>query len=65
MADAPLRDVVEVIDLKGPRGGTILVMHLSCGHALWRRVKRPPMQTRCVTCWLIENHPDAFQRATR
>lgn len=53
---APLRTVKKVHELAGPRGGTVYVMDLDCGHRFWRRSKRPPMRTRCVGCWLEANN---------
>lgn len=54
MSKAPLRDVVEVRELEGERGGRILVMRLACGHLIWNRRKRPPMRVGCVPCWWDE-----------
>ena len=48
---APQKDVVEVRELPGPRGGVTMVMRLECGHMVWRRMKRPPQTMRCVMCW--------------
>ena len=51
---APLRDVVEIRELDGPKGGVTLVMKLECGHLIWKRLKRPPKRLRCVVCWWDE-----------
>lgn len=48
---APMKDVAEVRELKGPKGGTTMVMKLECGHIVWQRRKRPPKTFRCVMCW--------------
>jgi hypothetical protein len=48
---APLRDVVEVRELSGPKGGLVFVHQLSCGCLVWQRRKRPAKQLRCVACW--------------
>lgn len=49
MRQAPLRDVVEIREMTGPRGGTRHVMKLSCGCLVWGG--RPRKQVRCVGCW--------------
>lgn len=53
LGDPPLRDVVKVIDLIGPRGGTTLVLLLSCGH--WHIRRKMPSKTSvpCIGC-LVE-----------
>ena len=48
---APLKDVVEIRELDGPKGCKQLVMKLECGHMVWKTLSRPPKQQRCVCCW--------------
>lgn len=50
---APLRDVVEVRELEGERGGIIYVMQLECGCLIWQR--KPRKSVRCVPCWWKES----------
>ncbi|MCG8421375.1 MAG: hypothetical protein MJE77_25940 [Proteobacteria bacterium] len=46
---APWRDVVEIREMEGERGGTLYVMQLSCGCLIWgRRARR---RVRCIPCW--------------
>lgn len=56
---APRRDVVEVREFMGPRGGITFVMKLACGHIIWQRRKQPAKESRCVMCWWDANddHP--------
>ena len=51
VSSAPERDVVRVEERTGPRGGRVLVLHLSCGCFL-TRVNRlpPPKKARCIPC---------------
>ncbi len=49
MSQAPLRDVVKIREMEGPRGGKKYVMQLSCGCLVWGRV--PKTKLRCVPCW--------------
>ena len=53
LGDPPDREVVRVIDLVGPRGGTTYVLVLSCGH--WKTCGKLPSKTavKCVGC-LVE-----------
>lgn len=64
---APSKDVVEVRELEGPKGGRLLVMQLECGHLVWQRRKRPPRSLRCVSCWLGQGVTDdrAEERKSR
>lgn len=55
--NAPRRDVVDAELIEGPRGGTIALMTLSCGHGLWRRQKQPSRTVDCITCWLNTKYP--------
>ncbi len=48
---APRRAVVDATDVVGPRGGTIMVMTLECGHIVWARRKTPKRWSECVPCW--------------
>jgi len=51
---APMRDVVQVHELEGERGGKLLVCVLSCGCFATRRAKRPPQRMPCVACFVVE-----------
>ena len=53
-SEPPIRDVVQVLDVKGPRGGWLLVLVLACGH--WHTRKKLPATKRapCVGC-LVES----------
>ncbi len=50
---APRREVRRIDELTGPRGGTIYIIALECGHYLWQR-KRPFMfhELACMGCWI-------------
>jgi hypothetical protein len=47
-----MRDVVEARTFSGPRGGTLILHVLECGHAMWRRIKQPMTRTACVGCYM-------------
>ena len=61
---APLRDVVRVFDVDGPRGGTIYVTVFACGHRLWerRRLLKPTPTRSCVGCY-VDAQVDALLEA--
>lgn len=48
--DAPEMPVERVVDLVGPRGGTIWLQQLSCGHSIWNRSRKPKTKARCIAC---------------
>lgn len=55
METAPLREVVRVVEVRGPRGGTIHALVLSCGCFMTRRLKdgkRPPLEVPCLACFV-------------
>jgi len=57
--EAPWRDVTRIEELRGPRGGRMLVMHLSCGCFLTRSSRLPPpKRARCTPCAVLAAHPD-------
>ncbi len=64
MRGAPLRDVVRVFDIDGPKGGWIHVTIFSCGHRLWERRRRikPTPQRPCVGCY-VDAQVDALLAA--
>lgn len=51
MKQPPQREVMRVIDVRGPRGGRLLACVLSCGHWITRRA-RPPRNwgVACIGC---------------
>ena len=49
---APKRDVVEIREMTGPRGGKKFVMKLSCGCLIWGGRARKSVP--CVPCWWNE-----------
>ena len=53
LKSAPLREVRRIDEVKGPRGGTLHVMRLDCGHYLWQR-RRPFLfrKLACMGCWI-------------
>lgn len=54
MNTAPERDVVRIEELRGPRGGRTLVLHLSCGCFLTRSSRLPPpKRARCIPCSVL------------
>ncbi len=58
----PLRAVVRVFDVKGPRGGTIYVTRFACGHQLWNRT--PPKlkgEAPCTGCYVDEQVADQLE----
>lgn len=54
VSKAPIRDVVQVPELDGERGGKMLVLILECGCFLTRRTKTPPRTAPCVACFVKE-----------
>jgi hypothetical protein len=53
-----MRDVVRVLELKGERGGRLLVCVLSCGCFSTRRSTTPPKRMPCVACFVQEQLGD-------
>jgi len=49
---APVREVTRVMELRGPRGGLILVHVLECGCFVTRRT--PATRIPCISCWVRE-----------
>lgn len=52
---APLRLVMKVIELRGPRGGTMHALVLECGCFVTRRLKEmqlAPERVPCVACFI-------------
>ncbi len=54
MRHAPLRRVVRIIDIEGPRRGRIYVISFDCGHSEWRRAPllKPSLMRRCMGCYV-------------
>lgn len=55
MPQAPLRDVVRVLEEEGLRGGRVQVLILSCGCFKTCRIsldRPPPAQARCTVCFV-------------
>lgn len=52
VSDAPMREVIEARSFTGPRGGTLILHVLECGHAMWRRVEKPMTKAGCVGCYM-------------
>lgn len=55
---APLHTVVKVMEMTGPRGGTIHVLVLECGAFMTRRLKdmcAAPERVPCVACFVKAN----------
>ena len=50
---APFKEVTEVREHVGPKGGLTMVMLLECGHLIWQRRKTPPTSLRCMPCWWV------------
>lgn len=50
MNTAPLRDVVRVLDVQGPRRGRTLVCLLECGHWISRRARPGRFGVPCFGC---------------
>lgn len=50
-------DVIAIDSVKGPKGGTVWVRWLTCGHMLWSRGKEPSRRApkSCFGCWLRRN----------
>lgn len=57
MSRPPRRDVTEIGEFNGPRGGRLYAMRLECGHSVWMR--SPRRQVACVPCWISEHLPDS------
>lgn len=51
----PLRDVVEIRETTGPRGGRRYVMRLECGCLIWGG--RPRKRAQCLPCWWENTTP--------
>lgn len=51
--DPPIRSIVGVTELVGPRGGVTYVLSLSCEHWTARRKLPPKTEVPCVGC-LVE-----------
>jgi hypothetical protein len=54
---APLHAVVKVMEVRGPRGGTVHVLVLSCGSFVTRRLKEihaAPESVPCIACFVRE-----------
>ena len=50
MNTAPMRDVVRILDVKGPRRGRQLVCLLECGHWISRRARPGRFGVACFGC---------------
>lgn len=50
-------EVITVDSIKGPKGGTIWIRFLDCGHMLWSRGKEPTTRSikACMGCWIRKN----------
>lgn len=52
---APLHVVVKVVEVRGPRGGTLHALVLECGSFVTRRLKAgaaAPERVPCVACFI-------------
>jgi hypothetical protein len=50
MRDAPMRDVVRIMHVRGTRGGHQLVCLLECGHWISRRARPGRFGVQCFGC---------------
>jgi hypothetical protein len=51
----PVKRVIGVVEVVGPRGGALHVLYLDCGCMTWRRLARgamPPDKIPCVGCFV-------------
>ncbi len=54
--EEPMRAVVKMRVMTTPRGRTVVLIRLECGHESWSFRRRPPTRPaparRCTTCWI-------------
>lgn len=68
---APLHVVIKVVEVHGPRGGTMHALVLECGSFVTRRLKTmsaAPERVPCVACFISQQltlEPVVHQRAAK